>query len=905
MSKPIVKVKDKEYSVVNISVVLKINSGPLIYLRLAEKLDGTEYKLSNEETFKKEFIQYIFQEEEGEFKWAGTTIKFILVGYNSLESRIFELVGLVVKKDLTQWFNENNFKDKKQDYLIYQIIKGKNSWPFFNKVLGDKFEQPNQDFVEKLKLLFPDNCCIWRYRDSTNFHFLNKSIAFASRHLPQVQGWSAFDSDKPLRLILFEETKKNQTIPQLDKTWNPSYRFLPNRYSWNRWLDTSYTLSRGLSIKNGQEIALIKQLVTDGSNGEDTKKGHNFQEKNPTRLLFVPGTINIGDKNIFCHTITYEFPLPVFGDNENTQSVTIKIEVHYPERQIGDNEIISLRLAGNFKKWDKEKDEETQVKIAPGNNNWAIIDENNQSIKSGDDAVLYSHILSPTYSDKKYSGIYIKHEKDDEMIVDVNPCVIPLVVGSVQKYRKELEQADVTLSGEKLAISISSHYQSLDKSEAIVLDNSEIKLNHGKKIFAKAQQKVDFLSQSFEIGSSQVNISSAKTQINSLVNISFPSPKFPTPNIPAAGVPKGTQGDVNKRTRNTNNSQGATNESASSGSLSRKAKGKTPLYKEDQAISNYMGVTGNIAIRDTLSPEEIELWSDNPPTRDELPKNYKGMNKPKLRGGGKSKKIDMDELNNAMGTKEELQQFIKDKIAPAFKDAKTYTENAGLKEDKEELINHAKELNNKDTMWAAVFPIAEKINQVVDKQNHHESKQGTGEGSSSSTEATFPHKGKHKPSKNCFDKNSQLIPKQLQRETENGNPAKYNTANAQTVRKWEQEARDNGYLLDDNFTVIHRFDFEIGADQGQMTNCIRIDGNHGHPIVEDKPGCKTSYNAYLKKVQKNNNATASSSEVAGAASSSGTAGTASSSRDAEREKSLKDIRERRKQRRKPDFEDKT
>lgn len=543
MSKAIVNVKEKKYFVSSVSVVLKLNSGSLIHLRLSEKLDGTENKLSNEETFKQEFFQDICQEVEGSFEWGGQSIKFILVGYNSSEARTFELVGLVVKKDVIEWFNQNNFKDKKQDYLIYQKSNGGNSWPWFNKVLGNKFEQPNPDLVDKIKLLFPDNACIWRYKDSNNFQFLNRSIAFASRHLPEVQGWCAFDADKPLRLILFEEKKQDQTIPKLDLTWNPSHLFLPNRYSWNRWLDRSCTLSRDLSIKPGQEIALIKQLVSDGSNGEDAQKGQNFQAQNPTRLLFTPGTINIGDRNIFCHTVSYEFKLPAFEEKESP-SVTMKIEMDYPERQIGDNEVVSLRLCGKFQRWEKEKDEETKVKIAPSDlNNWGIIDEKDQKLKSGDDAVLYTQILSPTYSDKKYSGIYIKHEKDDEMIVDIHPCGIPLVLGSVQKYRKELEEADITLCGEKLAISVSSHNQSLASAEAIILDNSEIKLNHGKKIFGQAQQKVDFLSQNIELSSSQIEINSGETKINSLVNVSFPSSKNPTPNVPSSPVVAGLISD--------------------------------------------------------------------------------------------------------------------------------------------------------------------------------------------------------------------------------------------------------------------------------------------------------------------------------------------------------------------------
>jgi hypothetical protein len=577
MNKPIVTVKEKKYFVSSVSVVLKLNSEPLIHLRLAEKLDGTESKLSNEETFKQEFFQDICQEAEGSFAWGGQTIKFILVGYKSSEARTFELVGLVVKKDVIDWFNENNFKDKKQDYFIYQKSNGGNSWPWLNKVLGEKFEQPNPDFVEKIKFLFPDNVCIWRYRDSNNFHFLNRTIAFASRHLPEVQGWCAFDADKPLRLILFEEKKQDNSIPKLDSTWNPSHLFLPNRYSWNRWLDRSCTLSRDLSINTGQEIALIKQLVSDGSNGEDEQKGKNFQAQNPTRLLFTPGTINIGDRNIFCHTVIYEFKLPAFEEKESP-SVTMKIEMDYPERQIGDNEVVSLRLFGKFQKWDKEKDEETKVKIAPPDlNNWGIIDEKNQTLKSGDDAVLYTQILSPTYSDKKYSGIYIKHEKDDEMIVDIHPCGIPLVLGSVQKYRKELEAADITLCGEKLAISVSSHHQSLVSAEAIILDNSEIKLNHGKKIFGQAQQKVDFLSQNIELGSTQIEINSGQAKINSMVNVSTPSPKFPTPNVPTspvvAGLASGGGSDRSAGNGASNNSagSGASNNSAGSGANSSSA----------------------------------------------------------------------------------------------------------------------------------------------------------------------------------------------------------------------------------------------------------------------------------------------------------------------------------------------
>lgn len=646
MNKPTVKVKENEYSVDRICVVLKVNSGTLIHLRLSEKLDGQEYKLSNEESFKQEFFQDICQEAEGSFQWGGTTLKFILVGSNSSKAETFELVGLVVKKDLIEWFNQNNFKDKQQDYLIYQKTKGKNSWDFLEKVIGNKFKKPNQDFVERLKLLFPENGCIWRYKDSNNFHFLNRAIAFASRYLPEVQGWCAFDADKPLRLILFEEKKQDRTIPKLDQTWNTFNLFLPNRYSWNRWLDRSCTLSRDLDIKPGQEIALIEQLVSHGSN-EDEQIGLNFQAKNPTRLLFVPGTINMGNKNIFCHTVSYEFKLPAF--DAESPSVTMKIELDYPERQIGDNEVVSLRLPGKFKAWEKETDEETEVKIAPSDklNNWGIIDEKDQSVKSGGAAVLFTQILSPTYSDKKYSGIYIKHEKDDEMIVDIHPCGVPLVLGSVQKYRPELEKADITLCGEKLAISVSSHNQKLADSEAIILDKSEIKLNHGKKIFGQAQKKVDFLSQNIELGSSRVNINSAQTKIKSLVNISFPRPKFPTPNIPStsgvSGVASGKIDGANKR------STGNEANSISNGGGDNKAEPKQVFMKGLDGKTKPLQITPDTKISEIkkkLGYESADVYFvhagkvlEEESTVADYPNIQKDSNievRGRLRGGGNS-----------------------------------------------------------------------------------------------------------------------------------------------------------------------------------------------------------------------------------------------------------------------------
>jgi hypothetical protein len=106
---------------------------------------------------------------------------------------------------------------------------------------------------------------------------------------------------------------------------------------------------------------------------------------------------------------------------------------------------------------------------------------------------------------------------------------------------------------------------------------------------------------------------------------------------------------------------------------------------------------------------------------------------------------------------------------------------------------------------------------------------------------TFPHKGKHAPPRGLV---GDL--KGLEKATADGDqPALYLTNDPPTVVGWEDAARVEGLLLRDGFTVVHRFGHVVGADQGSQTQCVRIDGDHGHPIVES--GGKTSFDSYIKR----------------------------------------------------------
>ncbi len=125
----------------------------------------------------------------------------------------------------------------------------------------------------------------------------------------------------------------------------------------------------------------------------------------------------------------------------------------------------------------------------------------------------------------------------------------------------------------------------------------------------------------------------------------------------------------------------------------------------------------------------------------------------------------------------------------------------------------------------------------------------------------FPHKGKHAPKKKWLGKQVTVVPDVfadniMEGNTKHPKAAAYKTRNTMTVLQWEATARENGLTLYgtvDNlakgggFTVIYGFTETIGADHGEMTRFIRIDGDHGHPIVESYQGLKTSFDSYVKK----------------------------------------------------------
>jgi hypothetical protein len=126
----------------------------------------------------------------------------------------------------------------------------------------------------------------------------------------------------------------------------------------------------------------------------------------------------------------------------------------------------------------------------------------------------------------------------------------------------------------------------------------------------------------------------------------------------------------------------------------------------------------------------------------------------------------------------------------------------------------------------------------------------------------FPHKGKHAPRKKWLGKGGKEAPanwpnRVLEEATASkGATAAYKTQDVRRVLEWEDEARCNGLELygtpealkrREGFTIVYGFGEEVGADHGEMTRFVRIDGDHGHPIIESHQSLNTSFTAYVKK----------------------------------------------------------
>lgn len=102
----------------------------------------------------------------------------------------------------------------------------------------------------------------------------------------------------------------------------------------------------------------------------------------------------------------------------------------------------------------------------------------------------------------------------------------------------------------------------------------------------------------------------------------------------------------------------------------------------------------------------------------------------------------------------------------------------------------------------------------------------------------FPHGGKHRP---------HVSDRQTIIESTKSNDAKYFWMDPQTVIDLEIEALKDGLKVAGDFTTVHRFEIEIGADSGESTQCLRMDGeHHGHPIVE-KSTATASFHTYIAK----------------------------------------------------------
>jgi len=187
--------------------------------------------------------------------------------------------------------------------------------------------------------------------------------------------------------------------------------------------------------------------------------------------------------------------------------------------------------------------------------------------------------------------------------------------------------------------------------------------------------------------------------------------------------------------------------------------------------------------------------------------------------------------------------------------------------DRDRQERQAKAAEEAESAYKPVKEAQDKLKEEKEKEyKRKEGKAllGTTEGADEDEELPvgFPHKGKHAPRKRWIGQDVKVAPadwptKVLELNTAaKGATAAYKTQDVPRVLAWENEARTNGLTLygttealakREGFTIVYGFTEDVGADHGEMTRFVRIDGDHGHPIVESYQSLKTSFTAYIKK----------------------------------------------------------
>ena len=514
------KLGSLEIDLSRIDLILSLNSVPSLRLLTEERFDASTIK------------EIVSSWERAKLEYQDDTLDVLPIGFGKSDDRANEnetfVHALLLEPSLETWFTTKPDAPKELNYGIHQNQSDVGGWTFLNSCLGYQFLTPINDYKERIDKVLPISTCLTRPIRQDNQQFLGTVIGYLQHHLPELVGWTAAHTEhEALRFIFFDE----ENAFELDESWENLSASLPFRFASGPTTKTELRKT-GLQIKADKKMALLKTLAFHGI---QTPLSGFLETGNEDELLYLPGSVKLGEKLLLCETITYSFA-------EENDTLTTTLELSSGLRTPAST-VVSSRFEGMFKAWDADDAEEVRVFLAtPDDTTWQMMDSKDSNLLNPS-ADLMAEFLLPTTPNDNFSGMYVRRVDGDRLIFKVDNFKTPTIYGSHQVLTEKLEAATVSLNTAVLALSGAPKDAGINDMQGIVAEAETIM--HRAESEIRAEAGAITLGKNVEVETSLLKIASTVDIANSAtvdkVKVTgVPSGAF----VPDAGISYGI--NVNK-----------------------------------------------------------------------------------------------------------------------------------------------------------------------------------------------------------------------------------------------------------------------------------------------------------------------------------------------------------------------
>jgi len=338
-----------------------------------------------------------------------------------------DAVGLVLAREIQDWFTEAPFKEDNLRWLIHQREEDQDGFSFVNQMVEDRFD-PTYD-VHRIDGVFEPLSCVARHASWSNHRFLEHLTNFLGYRTESVWGWSVFnDPGKPLRMLHHEEPIS------LDKEWEvPSDQTVPHALTGAKSFQVFSRFECDTPLKFFDRVSnLGKQLYTSKLNSE--VKGRTDQ------LMLAPGMVTFNGSKFLCRDIRYLF---------DADHLTGTLSLEEPVWKVPQPLFPSFLFDGEFSQWKKSEDGDGILEIEPNpEGRWSVLDDSGHY----GSRPLRSKIVMPGRSRGALKGYYVKHAAGDPMAVSISEGQTPISPGGIQFFSQDAEEFDLSVGAETIDV---------------------------------------------------------------------------------------------------------------------------------------------------------------------------------------------------------------------------------------------------------------------------------------------------------------------------------------------------------------------------------------------------------------------------------------------------------------------